>query len=497
MNMAREPLDGSSRPHQNAPPVGRARACLQSGWAVGVLACCACVAPEPAPPLPFQEVAAFSAQGSEPTSTRWWQAWQDPRLEADVQQGLGQNWTLRIAWERLQAARALAQQERSARRLTLDAVGGGRVFDGDEPLPEQEIEAGLQASFEVDLWGRIASEIRAADWEVRATAEDYRAAAITLSAEIATVLYRLEEARAQQDLVRSQLETNRNVQQVIENRFAIGQSNSADVLRQRQLVQATEEQQLAANAAVELLEHQRAVLLGHPPQENLAGIEARPLPDLPPLPTLGLPADLLQRRPDVRAAFARLRSADASVAAAVQDRYPRIDLSGSAVTSGRTASDLFSTWLGTLTGELVGPLIDGGRRRRVVEQAVALRREAVAQYGAVVLEAFQEVEDLLVQERWQERRLENLTARRDLARATYTELRNQYRNGAGDFIDVLVALRDQQALERNWLEARLLRIEVRIALHRALAGGWEIGEPDPYPAPEAGPSVQASAAPSQ
>ncbi len=490
MKLAGEPQGGSSRPQTNPTSRGTRSRLSMACWPLAWLGLHACVAPEAAPALPHTEVAAFSAQGKVPAASEWWKAFADPLLDARIEQGLAGNWTLRVAWERMQAARALARRERAARRLHLDAFADGVTYDGDDPLPDQELRAGLQASFEVDLWGRIGAQVQAADWEARATAEDFQAATISLTAEIATASYRWLEARAQRELVLSQLETNRNVQKVIQNRFAIGQSGSADVLRQRQLVEATEEQRLEADANVELLEHQLAVLLGYPPQEWRPQEAPQALPSLPPLPAIGLPSELLQRRPDVRAAFARLRSTDAAVAAAVKDRYPRLTLTASARTSGRTGSDLFSDWLGTLAGDLVGPLLDGAQRRREVDRNVALRRQSVAEYGEVVLQAFQEVEDLLVQEQWQAQRQATLAIQRDLARTTYTELRNQYMNGAGDFIDVLVALRDQQALERSWLQAQLLRIEVRIALHRAIAGSVSAQPP-------ASSSSQAPSSPNQ
>ena len=286
-----------------------------------------------------------------------------------------------------------------------------------------------------------------------------------------------------------QLETNRSVLQVLENRFAIGQSRSADVLRQRQLVEATMEQRIIEAANRELIEHQVFVLRGTPPQGELAAAEAAGesrllfeppprLPNLASLPAVGLPADLLERRPDVRAALARIAAADAAVAVAVKDRYPRIDLAAAIGTAGEKPSDLFRSWIGSLAAQIVAPLFDGGLRRQEVERAAAERRQRLAEYGETVLVAFQEVEDALVLERRQSDQISSLDSQLALADSTVTELRNQYLNGAADFIDVLTALRDQQALERNRLEARLLRTEARIALHRAIAGGFVDASPE-------------------
>ncbi len=438
-----------------------------------MLACLlpACAAPQSREPMPFQTAPAFSvAQGVE-RAERWWEDFNDDRLSDHVERGLRSNLTLRTAYERLSEALTVARQEESLKFPTVDGVAGGSVRRESSMDELREVSIGLEAAYELDLWGRIRSGIEARQLEAGATLEDYQAAAVSLSAEITRVLYRLTEATAQLKLLDSQLQTNRNVLTVIEERFAIGQSGSADVLRQRQLVEATLEQSVVTRASIEVLEHQLAVLLGMPPQGDVAAERPGALPDVPSIPEVGLPSDLLRRRPDVRAAFLRLEAADADVAAAVRDQYPSISLGASLATVAESPSGLFSSWLTSVSGQLLAPIVDGGRRRQEVRRTEAVRRQRLAEYGDAVLVAFQDVEDALAQERHQVTRIASLERQRELVTSTYRELRNQYLNGAADFIDVLVALRDQQEIERSILAARLLRIEYRIALHRAIAGG--------------------------
>ncbi len=458
-------------PTEQSPARTRARPAL-AALAAAAATWAGCVTPEPRPPLPLQVVPAFSSVHGLPRSERWWEDFNDPRLTGYVEAGLTGNFTLRAAYERLREARAIARTAGAALSPTLDATAGGALIDGTDTDPRSEIALGLEASYEVDLWGRIRSSVDAERLEADATAEDYQAAAVTLSAEIARAVYQLTVAHSQLVLLQSQLETNRNVLTVLEIRFAIGQSGSADVLRQRQLVEATVEQQIATRAFNEVLEHQVLVLLGLPPQGEMGLDRPEALPAVTGLPEVGLPADLLQRRPDIRAAYLRLESADSSVAAAVKDQYPSLSLGAAITTAAENPSGLFSAWIASLTAQAVAPLIDGGRRRGEVERTVAVRAQRLAEYGAAVLGSFREVEDALSLERHQAERIESLNAQLDLARTTYTELRNQYLNGAADFIDVLVALRNQQDLERNVLSARLMLIEQRIALHRAIAGGF-------------------------
>jgi len=182
---------------------------------------------------------------------------------------------------------------------------------------------------------------------------------------------------------------------------------------------------------------------------------------------------LLDRRPDIAAARLRLEAADSDLASAVRDRLPRIDLFLGISTAGERAADLFDDFLTRLAGDLFAPIIDAGARRAEVARTAAARQRLLAEYGATVLAAFAEVEDALAQESYQVARIASLEQQLDIADSTYSQLRFQYLSGAADYIDVLQALRGEQGLERDLLNARLVRVEQRIALHRALAGAFQ------------------------
>ncbi len=431
----------------------------------------ACAVPEPRPPLPLRSAPPLSPAGTAALPDRWWTAFGDAHLDERVDGALAGNFSLAAAWERLRQAEALTRQARAPLYPRLDGVASAERSGGTNVGDSTRFALGLEASYEVDLWGRIRSIVDAERLRAVATAADYRAAAISLSAEVALAWYQLAEALQQLDLIASQIETNRTVLEVLEKRFAVGQSGSADVLRQRQLVEATREQAVVFGARVEVLEHRLAVLEGRAPQGAL-GLPPAHLPAVPAPPATGLPSELLERRPDVQGALARLQASDADVAAAVRDQYPRIDLAAAATTTGDDPADLFEHWLGALAGGLVAPLFDAGLREAEVERTVAARRERLAEYGQTVLVAFREVEDALAQETQQLRRISSLRDQLALAVSTYGQLRNQYLNGASDFIDLLAALREQQALERSLLTAELDRVALRIALYRSLAGGF-------------------------
>lgn len=426
-----------------------------------------------AAPLPFEDAPPFSSTGPAELADAWWTSFDDPTLDERVDRALRENFTLAAAWERLRQADAVARRARSDRSIDLDGTAGaGRTERDDGADDATRFSLGLEASYEVDLWGRIGSAIEAERLRALASEADYKAAALTLSGEVATNWYTLVVARLQVQLIRSQLETNEKVLEVLERRFAVGQSGSADVLRQRQLVESTREQIMIAESLVEVLGHQQAILEGRAPQQEFVYPESS-LPRVPPPPSTGLPAGLLRRRPDVSGAMYTLRAADEDVAVAVADTYPRIDLSASISTAAENPSALFSDWIANIAADAVMPILDGGERAAEVERARAEREELLADYAQTVLDAFGEVEIALSREREQTRRLVSLEAQLDLARETYEQLRTQYLNGAADFIDVLTSLREQQQIERDLLDARLSLITFRIGLYRALAGGFE------------------------
>ena len=222
-----------------------------------------------------------------------------------------------------------------------------------------------------------------------------------------------------------------------------------------------------------VLSHQLAILLGQPPLEGLADSTAH-LIALPPLPHVGLPADLIRRRPDIQKAFYNVMAADKRVASAVADRFPRLSVSGQATSSANRAGGLFDAWLFNFSANLVGPLIDGGRRSAEVARTKAIVNERLQIYGQVVLASLAEVEDALVQETEQAVYLESLEKQLILSEQVIVRARDNYTSGGADYLRVLDALQTHQQLQRTHLVAKRDLIGYRIALCRALGGGWEM-----------------------
>ena len=422
---------------------------------------------------PVEIPGSFSESGVELVPAKWWTSFDDNRLSTVIDSAMSSNFTLLTAWERLRAAEAVVDRESSLLFPTLEATGSARADRfSDSYRDTEQLQLGLSSSYEIDLWGRIGSTIDAEQFRAQATLYDYQTAALSLTAEITRTWYRLADAQNQLALVNEQINTNLTVLELLNNRFEIGQIQSVDVLRQQQLVEATREQRTYAEARVQTLEHQLAVLLGRTPQ---SGVDLRPedLPQLAPLPSAGLPTDLVQKRPDVRSAFASLRAADNDLAAAISNQYPRFSISASASTAAESAGALFEDWAISFAGNLLAPIFYGGELRAEVDRNEALKNQRLYEYGQTILTAFREVEDALIQEKKQVESIESIERQLELASQSYRQLRIQYLNGSGNYLDVLTALDDIQQLRRDLLTAQLTLVEYRISLYRALAGSFE------------------------
>ena len=416
---------------------------------------------------------------------RWWETFQDAELDRLVTEALGRNLDLKVAWDRLDQAAALARQAGAGEWPTLDAVGGFGAtrsrarspLTGDTTTATaRDYVLGLKAAYEVDLWGRVRASRKAAELDVHATGTDVVATAMLLAARVATAWYQLVQQQASLDLLEEQQKVSQTLLNLVEVRFKQGAVSAVDVFQQRRQLEAVKAEIPLARMRSSLLEHQLAVLLGHPPTRRVAE-PARVIPGLPARPATGLPAALVKRRPDLRSAHTRLAAADQRTAVAIADRFPALRLTGRLETGGSNTRDLFHLWLANLAANLTAPLLDGGRRAAEVDRTRAVASERLHQYGQAVLTAFQEVEDAMVQEFRQGQYLENVTARVGLAREELRRSRERYLNGATDYLPVLAAIQALQLLERQQLEEKRKLVEHRIDLYRALGGGWKMERP--------------------
>jgi NodT family efflux transporter outer membrane factor (OMF) lipoprotein len=420
--------------------------------------------------------ARFQSGGSAQLADRWWTSFGDPELDRLIEASLQHNPGLLAIWARLDGANAQAGRSGAERYPTLEASARGGARASAERSIAPEATLGLAAQYEIDLWGRIGATHDAAVIEVQASEMDVRAAAISLSAEIASTWYELVARRAEHALLSSQAGLAQRTLDLTTERFEHGLVPQVDVLRQEQNVESIRGNLAQAEENIALLEHALAVLVGRPPAERVAA-ETATLLTLPALPATGVPSELLQRRPDVRSSFLHVQSADKNVAASIAAQYPRINLSAAISTAVERPDQALQSWAASLIGGLVAPLFDGGQAKADVARARAALSERVHGYAQSVLEALQEIEDALISEQQQRARFTSLQRQLQLARDAHAKIEAAYGAGLSSYLDVLNANESVQSLERQQLQAQLGLIETRIGLCRALSGSWSMTRP--------------------
>lgn len=424
---------------------------------------------------PIDEFQKFTVAGDSVLTDKWWEVFQDESLNSLIDSAMQSNMNLAATWQQFLASRASVRSQASNKWPSIEASAQtARTLPEPDFVGGENTQLGFLSSYELDLWGRIGTAVNAEKFRSEASYFDYETLALSLSAEIATTWYQLQTAKRQLQITEDQIKTNEAIIKLIRSRFVGGQIRAVDILRQAQLLESTREQKIIFETNVELLENQLAVLLGKQPQEGIV-LKKTSMPKVPQLPDTGLPLDLVRRRPDLKQSFALLLAADRDMASAVQSKYPRISLSGRGQLRSNNFDNLFDNWAYSLAGNILAPLFYGGRLNAEVDRATAIKQQRLYEYGQATLIAFREVEDALVQDVKQTERLENIGRQLELAEKSNKQLRVEFLNGFSPYLDVLLGLDQEQQLRRDYIAAQLQHVQIRIALYRALAGGFDTG----------------------
>ena len=422
----------------------------------------------------------------------WWKEFNDPDLNTVIELAVAQSLDLRQLWSRLTQAYAQAQIEGAELSPQVDLRGGGarthqvdrdpqEIFGGQgqgQGAPSTRITntdryfVTYGLSYEIDLWKRIASRRQAATLEYAASRQDVEATALFLTGSVVDVWFILQEQKALLALLQEQIQVSQSLLELTEVRFGVGAGSAVDVLQQRQQLEATKAEIPVVRSTLNTSYNQLAVLLGSTPGSLDTRAPDEGLLDLPAFPQLGDPALLLLSRPDLRAAQLRLQAADFRVATAVAERMPRLVLDLSYEFSARSFSTVFRQEVGSLVGNLVLPLIDGGRRRNQVLRQKAVTQELLDRFGQMYLEALLEIEDALVRERFQVELIKNLENQISLAQATLQESQSRYVHGLINYVTVLIAVQSLQGLQRRMITEKRRLLSNRAGLYRALGGQW-------------------------
>ena len=430
------------------------------------------------------------------TQTEWWKIFNDPVLNGLVDKAYQQNLTLQSAGLRILQARAqlgiaIGRFYPQLQQVESSYTNVERSRNGLFPITGNRntdlYQFGFDAAWELDVWGKFRRSIEASDQDVRATIAAYDDFLVSLVAEVARtyVSYRYLEERLKlaQDNARIQERTL----QIADVRFRAGVVTELDVTQSRALLRGTQALIPAFEASITQAKNALSVLLGEPPgqlQTELAGPTVIPSP--PSEVAVGLPAELMRQRPDIRQAEFQLAAQSALIGVATSDLYPSFVLAGSI----GTQSTEFGKWFNHQSGTwLAGPsftwdIFNYGRIRNRVRTEDARFQELVANYRNTVLRAAQEVEDSIATYLRGHEQVSFLAESVTAARRSMDLSLIQYRDGAVDFIRVLDSERFLVQQQDNLAAAQGNVVTDLVSLYKALGGGWQIRDGKPFVPPD-------------
>jgi NodT family efflux transporter outer membrane factor (OMF) lipoprotein len=428
-------------------------------------------------PTTFKEAAGWKTaqpRDAEPKGP-WWEIYDDPVLDALERQVNVSNQTIAQAEAQYRQARALVAIARAGYFPTVEASGNvnrGRLTSAGGTAPRGAVtvrEAGLDASWEPDLWGRVRRSVESNVAAAQGSAADVESIRLSLHAELAQDYFQLRALDAQQQVLDNAVAALQKSLELTNNRYRAGVAARSDVVQAE--AQLSTAQAQAADIGVQRaqFEHAIAVLTGKAPADF--SFARAPLNAAPPAIPVSLPSELLERRPDIASAERRVAAANAQIGVAEAAFYPSLNLSA---TLGAALGPAFSApaLLWSLGTALAQTIFDGGARQGRKDQAVAAYDGTVAAYRQTVLAGFQEVEDNLAALRILEQEASDQARAVASSREAVTLTLNQYKAGTVSYLNVLTAQQTALTNERTAVDLASRRLVASVLLVRALGGGW-------------------------
>jgi NodT family efflux transporter outer membrane factor (OMF) lipoprotein len=436
---------------------------------------------------PLVDIPSSYSKGSELPSSpagKWWTQFEDEKLNSLMEEAFQYNLDIAQSYERLIQSQAVLRKVNASRWISVDVdASGGRsrqsgFFGGSSQagglgsVTFNTYSLSAAARYELDLWGKLKSNTRAAQYDVFASEQDLKSLFISISAQLADLYYLAAEQRAQIELTDETIASFQDTLDRVERRYHGGVVPALDVYQSRQNLASARAQKPVFESTLAVTLNAIAVLTGQFPDKEIGGNKTD-LDDVPAL-NAGLPSQLLKRRPDVEAALMRLKASDERIGAAIADRFPSINLTGSYGGSSDEPHSVLDSpnifW--NLLVQIAQPVIDSGRRRAEVDRTESVFREDLAAYHKTVLTAFQEVEDALAKISASEERIRMLD---ETVTASDSALRlalDNYLQGLTDYLPVLTEQVRNATAKSNLITAKQQLISDRIQLARALGGEW-------------------------
>jgi NodT family efflux transporter outer membrane factor (OMF) lipoprotein len=413
----------------------------------------------------------------------WWTTFSDPLLNSLEEQVSISNQSLAQAEAQYRQARALVQGARAnyfpvistsaAAKRSWQPTGNG--VSGTNPTDQYSLS--LDAGWEIDLWGRVRRQVESGTASAQASAADLQALRLSIQAELAQNYFQLRTVDAQKKTLDDMVIAYQKALELTKNRYATGVAAKADVVLAQTQLKSTQAQAIDIGILRAQLEHAIALLIGKAPADF--SIPAAPIaPTLPQIP-IGIPSDILERRPDVASAERKMAAANAQIGVAKAAYFPSLTLSASTGYLSTRLADLLTApsffWaLGPAA--LAQTLFDGGARKAQTEQAIASYDATVAAYKQTVLASFQQVEDNLAALRILDEETLVQDEAVNSARESVVLTTNQYKAGIVSYLNVITIQSIALTNERTALGIRGQQLNAAISLIRALGGGWNASE---------------------
>ena len=451
--------------------------------------------PKIAVPASWQEAQQNGVEIRPVEMTRWWTTFNDPLLDSLVERAVQSNFDLRIAESRIREARASRAVVAAGAWPTVDVSGSysrNRTSENALTFPSQGTVGGsnsglkldrnlydtsIDATWEIDVFGGVRRGVEAADATIEASQYSRRDVLVTLLGDVAKNYIDLRGFQRRLAVARANLKAQQDTLELTRIRFQAGLTNDLEVAQAEAQANTTAAQIPTLEASLKQAAYSLDLLLGLAPGalwNELANEKA--IPTLPPEVLIGLPSDLLRRRPDIRVAERRLAAATAQVGSAMADLFPKFSLTGVAGLQSISASDWFTGrsryW--SIGPTITWPIFDAGRIRANIEIRNAQQEQALNQYEKTVLAALGDVEKSLVsysREQVRQRALAEAVASNRRAVEMANEL---YIRGLSDFLNVLDTQRALYTAENDLAQSEATMASNLVALYKALGGGWEI-----------------------
>ena len=436
------------------------------------------------------------AQPSQPLPLKWWEVFGDAQLNSIEEQVAGGNQDLKGYEARLREARAMVRFNRAAQFPTISTAPGiSTIRDSDHApyTPSSLTTTGdfvlpFDLSYEVDLWGRVRRTVAAAREQAQASAADLATATLSIQAEVALDYFEMRSADAQQRLLDDTVKAYTNALQLTTNRFEGGASPKSDVAQAQTQLDTTRAQDTDVGVQRAQYEHAIAILIGKPPA--LFSIAPSEAGFQPPAIPVGVPSQLLERRPDIASAELNVMQANEQIGIARTAFFPTLLLGAAAGLEGNSITDwlVWPSRFWAVGPTLAETLFDAGRRRATSDAALAGYDASVASYRQTTLTAFQQVEDNLVALRILEHEANEQQHAVLSARESLQLFTNRYQGGVDNYLQVITAQTIALTNERTEIDILRRRMDATVLLIKALGGGWNVTQLPPLTAQAKSPS---------